>query len=147
MKLNNPLFLCVIIFFIWNPKICIGQSTESGGVQSDSSTFLFEFSMQYVGSNTGIDPNYQYVLDYLIETLQKNKTWTVHVRGHVCCGPSQRISDKRAKKVYCFLKKNGIQESRISYKGYSDSMPIAFPEKTSEDERKNRRVDFVITRK
>jgi len=144
MRCYKSLIRWVFIHFIFITNIGISQTIESGKEHGDSSTFNFEYSLQYVGSNTKIDPNYQYVLDYLIETLEKNKSWTVHIRGHVCCGPSQKLSDKRAKKVYCFLKKQGISESRLSYKGYSDTAPLAFPEKTSEDERRNRRVDFII---
>ena len=100
--------------------------------------------MRYVGSLVNIDVNYRYVLGYLIELLEKNPTWTVHVRGHVCCGPSYRISKRRAKKVYKFLVKSGIEKERVSYEGYSDSIPIVFPEKTEEDAAQNRRVDFII---
>lgn len=90
--------------------------------------------------------NYRYVLEYLVELLEKNPTWTVHIRGHVCCGPSERISCKRAKNVYKFLIRLGVNPLRMSYKGYSDTLPLAFPEKTEEDEIMNRRVDFVIHR-
>lgn len=146
MRRLQMLSISLITLFILCSTNSIGQSLESGTVSNDSSTFLFEYDMRYIGSNTRIDPNYQYVLDYLIESIQKNPSWTVHVRGHVCCGPSKKISKRRAKKVYRFLKKNGIPKMRLTYKGYSDSLPLAFPEKTSEDEQKNRRVDFIISK-
>ena len=113
---------------------------------ADTTQFLYEFSMRYVGSSTRIDMNYRYVLGHLVELLEKNPSWTVHIRGHVCCGPSDKISTKRAKKVYDYLIRRGIDLTRVSYKGYSDKMPLAFPEKTEEDEEMNRRVDFVIHR-
>ncbi len=113
---------------------------------ADTSRFLYEHSMRYVGSSTSIDMNYRYILEHLVELLEKHPEWTVHIRGHVCCGPSEKISTKRAKKVYQFLLKYGIEEPRLSYKGYSDFMPLVFPEKTEEDEEMNRRVDFVIHR-
>jgi outer membrane protein OmpA-like peptidoglycan-associated protein len=80
----------------------------------------------------------------LIDLLNKNPTWTLHIRGHVCCGPSEKISKKRAKNVYKYLKHAGISPERLTYKGYSDSLPKAFPEKTEADEAQNRRVDFII---
>lgn len=113
---------------------------------ADTSQFLYEFSMRYVGSSTRIDMNYRYVLEHLAELLDKNKSWTLHIRGHVCCGPSDKISTKRAKKVYNFMIRSGVDAARISFKGYSDRMPLAFPEKTEEDEEMNRRVDFVVHR-
>ena len=118
----------------------------SGIAQKDSS-YLFQFDMKYVGSNSSVDPNYQYVLEYLIELLDKNPDYTVLIRGHVCCGPSQKLSKKRAKKVYRYLKRSGVSPTRMEYIGYSDQLPLVFPEKTEEDEQKNRRVDFIIRKK
>lgn len=110
-------------------------------------SYLYEYDMKYVGSNSSVDPNYRYVLEHLVEMLKKDTSLQVHVRGHVCCGPSYRLSKKRACKVYRFLKNSGIHKDRLSFKGYSDSAPLAFPEETEEDEAKNRRVDFIITLK
>ncbi len=124
--------------------ICLAPFT--GSSQQRQVTELYEFDMKYIGSSTSVDPNYQYVLLYLVELMKKNEDWKLHIRGHVCCGPDQKLSDKRAKKVYKLLIKLGVNESRISYKGYSDSAPIVFPEKTEEDAQKNRRVDFMITK-
>jgi outer membrane protein OmpA-like peptidoglycan-associated protein len=102
--------------------------------------------MRYVGSSTTLDINYRYVIEHLIETLRNNQDLSVHIRGHVCCGPSNKISKRRAKNVYKILKRAGISENRISYKGYSDSLPSISPEETEEDEMANRRVDFIIRR-
>ncbi len=106
---------------------------------------LYELDIKYIGSTTDLNANYQYMIQYLVELLQENPFWTVHIRGHVCCGPSYRISKLRARNVYKILAKSGIDETRLSYKGYSDEKPLIFPEKTEEDELANRRVDFVIT--
>ena len=113
---------------------------------ADSSQFLYEFSMRYVGSSTSIDMNYRYILESIAELLEKNPGWSVHIRGHVCCGPSQKVSDKRAKTVYIYLIKNGVDPAKLSFKGYSDTMPLRYPEKTEEDADANRRVDFIIHR-
>ena len=107
---------------------------------------LYEHDMKYTGSSTKPNIQYRYILEYLIELMEKNPTWKLHIRGHVCCGPDQKTSDKRAKNVYKFLLKKKIDASRLSYKGYSDTKPIVFPEKTEEDAHKNRRVDFMITK-
>ncbi len=78
--------------------------------------------------------------------MTKNPTWKLHIRGHVCCGPDQKLSDKRAKNMYKFLLKKKIPASQLSYKGYSDEKPSVFPEKSIEDAQANRRVDFIITK-
>ena len=117
-----------------------------GTSQPRQVTELFDFDMKYIGSSTSVDPNYQYVLMHLVELMHKNKDWKLHIRGHVCCGPDDKIGHKRAKNVYKLLLKLGVDETRMTYKGYSDSVPIVFPEKTEEDAQKNRRVDFLITK-
>lgn len=107
---------------------------------------LYEYDMKYTGSSTKPNIQYRYILDYLIELMEKNPTWKLHIRGHVCCGPDQKTSEKRAKNVYKYLVKRKINPSRLSYKGYNDTKPIIFPEKTEEDAHTNRRVDFMITK-
>ena len=114
--------------------------------QEKTIEILYEYDMKYTGSSTKPNIQYRYILDYLIEVMRKNPEWKLHIRGHVCCGPDQKISDKRAKNVYKYLLKKKIDSSRLSYKGYSDSKPIVFPEKTDEDAHKNRRVDFMIVK-
>ena len=107
---------------------------------------MYELDIKFVGSTTNVNANYQYMIQQLVETLKENPQWTIHVRGHVCCGPSYRISKLRARNVCKILAKSGILEGRLSFKGYSDEKPQIFPEKTEEDELANRRVDFVITK-
>lgn len=86
------------------------------------------------------------VLDQLYRTLMTYPELKAHFRGHVCCGHNQRISSKRARYVYRYLKKRGVPKDRISYEGYSNTIPLVTPERTSEDRAKNRRVDVVYTR-
>lgn len=122
-------------------SVCVGQ-LDSSKVTDE---YVYEFDMKYVGSNFRVDPNYQYVLDYLIELMQKNENYHLHIRGHVCCGPNERLSTKRAKKVFNYLKRAGLPITRMSFKGYSNTKPINILEETEEDEQQNRRVDFIIT--
>lgn len=147
--MKNMFFLLLLLFGLNSPSFARtdGIAQAEFIYQPKDTSYLYEFDMKYVGSNSSIDPNYRYVLEHLVELLIKDTTLHVHVRGHVCCGPSYRLSKKRACKAYRFLKKSGIDPTRLSYKGYSDSAPLAFPEETEEDEIRNRRVDFIISRK
>ena len=139
-------FVSILIMFVLSSFAYSASAhlNSSNTFQDDSTEFLYEFDMRYIGSSVHIDFNYRYVLGHLIELLDKNPSWTLHIRGHVCCGPSDKISKKRAKNVYKYFKHAGIAPERLSYKGYSDSLPKAFPEKTEADEAQNRRVDFII---
>ncbi len=113
--------------------------------QQEPKDSLYPLVLFYEGSNCKIDSNYRYVLQDMIRYLKENKEVHVLIRGHVCCGPDKKLSTKRAKKAYRYLKKNGISTDRLSYKGVSNDFPLRFPEKTEEDEAMNRRVDFVLT--
>lgn len=79
--------------------------------------------------------------------LKENREIQVHVRGHVCCGADKRLSRKRAKYAFKYLKKAGIHRDRLSFKGYSNEIPLRFPEKEEEDAAMNRRVDFILSEK
>ncbi len=127
----------VILFFLF-------LSFLSHGQKKDTNCIYFPYKIYYTGSETKIDLNYLYILDYLSEEMKNHPDWTLKIRGHVCCGPSQRISEKRAKYVYRYLIQSGIQPSRMCYKGYSNTIPISLEEKTEEDKQRNRRVDFMI---
>lgn len=145
MRIN----ILIYILFFFSASVVFSQDEEKLPYtvdDVDSAKFLFEYNLYYVGRDTRVNANYRYVLEILVETLQKNPEWTIFVRGHVCCGPSIPISSKRAKDVVRYLIESGIDKERITHKGYSDSMPYRYPEKTDEDKRLNRRVDFVITK-
>ena len=83
----------------------------------------------------------------LYNKLEASPNLSAHIRGHVCCGNNKRISKNRAKAVYKFLIENGISKDRISFKGYSNSIPLVYPERSGEDRSMNRRVDVLFTTK
>jgi outer membrane protein OmpA-like peptidoglycan-associated protein len=102
--------------------------------------------IQFIGDKNQIKKESQPYLNHLTETLKTYPNLTVHIRGHVCCGNNMRISKARAKTVYKYLIENGIEKSRLTFKGYSNTQPIRFPELTSEDRSTNRRVDVIFTK-
>lgn len=114
---------------------------------ADTSERLYIHDIKFEGSDVHINGNYQYILQAFVEYLSKHSDVHVHIRGHVCCRSGQRISRRRARNVYRYLKRSGIDKARLSYKGYSDMIPLAYPERTDEDERRNRRVDFILSNK
>lgn len=89
----------------------------------------------------GKTPNELYYLVDLMDSIQSMK---IHIEGHVCCVDDKKLSKERAKTVYYFLRVNGIDKSRMTYEGYSNSQPRV-KELTKEDEKLNRRVEIVIT--
>jgi outer membrane protein OmpA-like peptidoglycan-associated protein len=95
------------------------------------------------GTSNITDETIEYVYD-LSDTLSNNQDLNIHLRGHVCCGHKLSISRRRAKEVYKHLVKEGISKERMTYKGYSNSIPLVFPERTSRDRSVNRRVDVIF---
>ena len=132
-------FTATALLYLLLSTSVIAQKKDSLGPNE----YLFDFNMKYTGSESQVDPNYQYLLDYLVEQINKESIH-VHVRGHVCCGPAYRLSKKRARKAYRYLIRAGADKSKLSFGGYSDDRPLVWPENSKEAEVANRRVDFVI---
>ena len=59
---------------------------------------------------------------------------------------NQGLSDRRAKTVYDFLIMYGVEESRLSFRGYGESQPIA-DNTTADGRATNRRVELRVVRR
>jgi len=83
----------------------------------------------------------------LLFVLQNNPNLKIEIQGHLCCSPvdKQNLSTQRAKAVYNFLVYNGIDKSRLSYRGFGSTQPIyPIPEKSEKETAANRRVEIMI---
>jgi outer membrane protein OmpA-like peptidoglycan-associated protein len=83
----------------------------------------------------------------LLLVLQKNPNLKIEIQGHLCCMPIDRLdlSTQRAKAINNFLIANGINENRLTFKGFGSSQPIfPLPEKDETQRAANRRVEIVI---
>ena len=86
-------------------------------------------------------------LNKLSDFLQDNASMKIELGGHTDdvgdIAKNQILSENRAKEVLDYLVKNGIEESRLAFKGYGASKPIASND-TPEGRQQNRRTDFTI---
>ncbi len=86
-------------------------------------------------------------LQVLAQFLRDNADVRIEIGGHTDnTGSEERnleLSQNRAKAVYDFLISSGINSSRLSYKGYASSKPIADND-TDEGRAKNRRTEFKV---
>lgn len=110
----------------------------------------------YPGSHRTL-PEAKPVLKKLLQTLQANPTLMIEIQGHVCCAskPNEdglddetgdfKLSWNRAQYVRDYLIQNGIAQERISYRGFAMTRPLVYPEKTIQDQIKNRRVEILVT--
>lgn len=85
-------------------------------------------------------------LNKLAQYLIRHPIMEIRINGHSDNAGSksknQKLSEQRAREVFEFLIKKGVQ-NKIYFKGYGSSLPIASNE-TDEGKAKNRRVEFEI---
>jgi outer membrane protein OmpA-like peptidoglycan-associated protein len=110
----------------------------------------------YPGSHRTL-PEAKPILKKLLQVLKENPTLMIEIQGHVCCAskPNEdglddetgdfKLSWNRAQYVRDYLIQNGIAENRISYRGFAMTRPLVYPEKTIQDQIKNRRVEILVT--
>ncbi len=97
-------------------------------------------------------------LDKLFETMDNNPNLKIQIEGHICClkygydaidedTQELKLSENRAKFIYDYLVKKGIEAERMRYIGFGRTKPLVKPELTIEDEDKNRRVEIRVIEK
>lgn len=97
-------------------------------------------------------------MERLYKVLDENPTIEIRIEGHVCCvHPSVDALDldtgelllsvNRAKFIYEYLIKRGIDEERLSYEGFGKKRPLRPSEFTQEDQDLNKRVEIRILKK
>jgi outer membrane protein OmpA-like peptidoglycan-associated protein/Tol biopolymer transport system component len=86
-------------------------------------------------------------LNRLVQLMNETPSLVIEISGHTDnIGSAQfnkTLSENRAKSVVDYLKKEGIADSRLSYKGYGMDQPIA-PNDTDENRQMNRRTEFKV---
>ncbi|HNQ68380.1 MAG TPA: OmpA family protein [Bacteroidales bacterium] len=86
-------------------------------------------------------------LDRLVTLLESYPNMTIEIGGHTDNHGSLKLntdlSEARAKSVVDYLLSKGVSASRLSYKGYAYSQPIATND-TEEGRQQNRRVEFKV---
>ena len=107
------------------------------------------FITLYINFETGkadIKPESQSIVDQIGEMLRQNKDLKISVEGHTDNVGSEKsnqlLSENRAKAVMNSLIARGIDKTRLSYKGWGSTKPIA-DNSTEEGKAKNRRVEIV----
>ncbi|MCL2131156.1 MAG: OmpA family protein [Lentimicrobiaceae bacterium] len=103
-------------------------------------------------------PGAEQYLYQLLDIMQKYPNLKIEIQGHICCRPAGQdaydnvrkndfLSVNRARVVYLFLVKNGIDKSRMTYAGFGSSQKIFPEEKTKQEQEQNRRVEIKIIEK
>jgi len=89
-------------------------------------------------------------LNRVVDFMKEYPAIKVEISGHTdnvsSIRTNQPLSENRAKAVYTYLIKHGIEASRLTSAGYADKYPVV-PNDTREHRQMNRRVEFKIIAK
>ena len=90
------------------------------------------------------------ILFYAVQNLNENPDTKVEIQGHTDNIGSEQynmnLSEERAQTVRDYLVAKGIDPSRLTVKGYGESMPVA-DNSTPEGRSLNRRIEFKVLEK
>jgi outer membrane protein OmpA-like peptidoglycan-associated protein len=112
--------------------------------------------LHFYGGFATVLPGSLPLLRELRAALINNPKLKIDIEGHICCtveltdpqyhfAPNFMLSQRRAKMVWEYLTQNGIDPTRLSYKGFGSTRPLyPLPEKTEEERVANRRVEIKI---
>ena len=134
---KHLLYILVLLSF---NSLC--QEIEDNPFKDAPLTFPIVIHYENVSAN--ISHVSRLRLKVLAEYLQENPTFSIIIEGHVCCGPADRLSTKRARAVYKHLLKLEVDREQMSYIGKSFSEPIVKVEKNEQDKERNRRVEIEL---
>lgn len=103
------------------------------------------------GRHVLLHSSYSY-LEELLRILKQNPNLKIEIQGHICCQRSgdgvdidtgkNNLSVARAQYIYDYLVKNGIDASRLNYKGFGADRRL---KNTNINDYRNRRVEIMVT--
>jgi outer membrane protein OmpA-like peptidoglycan-associated protein len=137
--LNNARDRKVVIYFSKDLTKQVSTAKVGDKIRLDNVNF-------HKNSDVVLDSS-KPVMDELLKIMKANPKLKIQIQGHVCCMPetTAKISEKRAKTVYNFLVKNGINKNRLSFTSFGSTRPVyPIPEQTEEERIANRRVEIEI---
>lgn len=130
---------------IYQPKEAFSSASTINDLQIGKTLVLK--NLNFEGGTAVLLPEAQPTMELLLKTMKENPTLEIEIGGHVCCFDDMPLSVLRAQTVFKYLKKKGIDESRMKYKGYSRNKPIIEDDRHEAEARVNRRVEITVLKK
>ena len=104
-------------------------------------------NLYFAADSTDVSDNSTEVLEEVYDFMDSNKNVIIEVGGHTNNVPAaaycDELSTARAKSVAKYLYTKGIDEDRITFKGYGKNKPIASND-SKKGRKKNQRVEIKI---
>jgi len=101
----------------------------------------------FATSSSELNSKSKFILRGFARFLLENETITVAIQGHTDDvgddAKNMELSERRAQEVRKYLSTQGIDEDRLSAKGYGETQP-KLQNDSAANRAKNRRTDFVI---
>ncbi|WP_276346170.1 OmpA family protein [Daejeonella sp. JGW-45] len=119
------------------------QKIEVGGLVILNNIFFDTNSFELLPESTT-------ELGQLISFLKENPSVSIEIAGHTDNVGDDKsnltLSENRARTVYNYLTSKQISPTKLSFKGYGESMPVT-DNSTEEKRQNNRRTEFKIMKK
>lgn len=95
-----------------------------------------------------LKPESQTELDQVVQLLKDNPTLHIQINGHTDNSgkttDNKTLSENRARAVTAYLVTKGIAQTRLAFKGFGDTVPVA-DNATQEGRAQNRRTELKVT--
>lgn len=110
----------------------------------------------FEGGTPTFKPESDEALKDLLSIMREYPNLKIEIQGHICCqsandpdgydyvNDNNKLSENRARAVYEFLRDNGIETNRMTYKGFGSRYKLYPLERTSYEQSQNRRVEIKI---
>lgn len=133
----------------------LNSTTDFDSVQfTVGQLFVLDRIFFHTGRHVVVDESLP-EMERLYKVLDENPTLVINIEGHVCCvHPSVdaldldtgelKLSINRAKFIYEYLVKRGIESERLSYEGFGKKRPLKVQEFTQDDQDMNKRVEIRV---
>ncbi len=94
-----------------------------------------------------LKPESQTELDQVVQLLKDNPTLHIQINGHTDNSgkttDNKTLSENRARAVTAYLVTKGIAQTRLAFKGFGDTIPVA-DNSTQEGRAQNRRTELKV---
>ena len=118
------------------------ERVGEGIIVEFSSNILFGFDQSTLSDDAKVN------LDKLVTVLNHYPDTDIELQGHTDSKGSesynQALSERRASEVFYYLSQKGIAGTRMTIKGFGETVP-KYNNDTEEGRAQNRRVEFLIT--
>ena len=100
-------------------------------------------------NETSLKPESSAVLDVFVKLMKDIPSLEIEIAGHTdnigSSKANQELSVQRARSVFDYIVNKGVDQNRITFKGYGSTDPIE-SNNSLEGRKKNRRIEFEIVK-